>query len=167
MKVFVLIIMAVFSITASANDMSSLLKQYSWYDGVKEHRDTISNTKYSDFNVRADVVNYLEHNKLYQAVDTDYCNDNVNDEFHDENLDTCYIGTAKQNAYLLRALKSSKVQNHLSKVSAYDIVNGTDKVFLNQTKETLKKFCTPKYTSISNVCEVYHNVVKSMENTSH
>lgn len=114
--------------TGTVNEINKELHQYSWYKEVLRFEDI-------EFNARAAVVNYLEHEGLFRARSTKYCTD----DGHDARTNSCYVGQANQNKDLLRSLRTKKVREALSKASPWLIENGKDGK-LNRGKRLLKVY---------------------------
>jgi len=137
--------------------MSNNLKQYRWYNDVRNYIKR-EQSYYIDYNVRKLVVKYLEMKGVekYQAEDTYLCIDE--DRYgYSKDLNTCYHGTAKQNFALLKALQSKKIKDHLFKTSAYSIINGINDNFWDPKGKDFIAQCT-KY-----IGEIKAKALKDLE----
>ncbi len=64
----------------------------------------------------------------------------MKDEFHDANMDTCYISQPNQNTTLARALNNQKIISLLKHSSAWEIANGWPEKPLNKWLRTYNEF---------------------------
>lgn len=129
---FVVLACALSAQASTTKDITSMLKSYKWYGILVQYEENGGN-RHANYNLRYAVAQYLEAVDLYDAGNTPTCND-VDSNYHQKKRDSCYIGTAEQNAKLLKALKEKKVKEHLAKANAYLILNGPDDIFLNHIK---------------------------------
>jgi len=121
MKKFgILVVLAMF-VALSASSVSAKpvgerikdeLSQYAWYPILEDYNYGPN----QDYNLRFEIVLYLESKGIYKVYDTKYCQGGG-----------CYIGTANQNVQLLRQLRKTEVRKLLNKIGDNQIPDFMEK----------------------------------------
>jgi hypothetical protein len=141
---FVFFIVANCNIALAANseeNIQSNLQKYAWFEDVKQYESNYDKNTV-DYHTKAKIMLYLERVGLYDTRITSG-NDTISilDCFDQDSRETEEYAqfVKKEDARFLTALKTPEIQNRLSQVSAYEIINGPNEVVLKAKEKELQE----------------------------
>lgn len=161
---FVLYCFGSFAMASSQTEdaIDQQLAEYKWSPTVVQFLKKTFFFGYKEHYKRLVVARYLEQQGLYQASATIHCTD-IDNSWHNQELETCYANTPQQNTELLSVLRDPDIKKYLTGVTAHTILNGENDKYYEYLVQQSQSVCDKNsFMYSANVCAQYIKIYSSM-----